>query len=89
MSQGAAAFSRMMKYMQDEYIPQAKIMELNAKHPIIKGLKSLYEKDSESSLLKQCTFQLLENQELIEGNLQDPAAMTGRITDFMEQLLKE
>ncbi|MCK4849493.1 MAG: hypothetical protein KAT16_10725, partial [Candidatus Heimdallarchaeota archaeon] len=89
MSRGAAAFSRMMKYMQDDFTPQAKIMELNAEHPIIKGLKSLYEKDPESSLLKQCTFQLLENQELIEGNLQDPAAMTGRITDFMEQLLKE
>jgi len=89
MSQGAAAFSRMMRYMQDEYTPQAKIMELNAEHSIIKGLKSLYEKDPESSLLKQCTLQLLENQELIEGNLQDPAAMTGRITDFMEELLKE
>jgi len=89
MSQGAAAFSRMMRYMQDEYTPQAKIMELNAEHSIIKGLKSLYEKDPESSLLKQCTLQLLENQELIEGNLQDPASMTGRVTDFMEQLLKE
>jgi molecular chaperone HtpG len=89
MSQGAAAFSRMMRYMQDDYTPQAKIMELNADHPIVKGLKSLYEKDPESSLLKECTFQLLENQELIEGNLQDPAAMTGRITDFMKLLLKE
>ncbi|MHA1443429.1 MAG: molecular chaperone HtpG [Candidatus Hodarchaeales archaeon] len=89
MSQGAAAFTRMMRYMQDEYVPQAKIMELNAEHPIIKGLKSLYEKDPESSLLKQCTFQLLENQELIEGNLQDPATMTGRVIEFMEELLKE
>ena len=89
MSQGAAAFSRMMKYMQDDFTPQAKIMELNANHIIIKGLKSLFEKDPNSSLLKECTFQLLENQELIEGNLQDPAAMTGRITDFMKLLLKE
>ena len=89
MSQGAAAFSRMMKYMQDDYTPQAKIMELNADHVIIKGMKSLYEKDPESSLLKQCTFQLLENQELVEGNLQDPATMTDRITKFLEQLLRE
>jgi len=88
MSQGAAAFSRMMKYMQDDYTPQAKIMELNADHVIIKGMKSLYEKDPESSLLKQCTFQLLENQELVEGNLQDPATMTDRITKFLEQLLR-
>jgi molecular chaperone HtpG len=89
MSQGAAAFSRMMKYMQDDYTPQAKIMELNADHAIIKGLKSLYEKDPESSLLEQCIFQLLENQELVEGNLQDPAAMTDRITKFIELLLKK
>ncbi len=89
MSQGAAAFSRMMRYMQDDFTPQAKIMELNAEHSIIKGLKALYEKDPESSLLKQCTYQLLENQELVEGNLQDPAALTSRVTDFMEQLLRE
>ncbi|MHA2218253.1 MAG: molecular chaperone HtpG [Candidatus Hodarchaeales archaeon] len=89
MSQGAAAFSRMMKYMQDDYTPQAKIMELNADHVIIKGMKSLYEKNPESSLLKQFTFQLLENQELVEGNLQDPASMTDRITKFLELLLKK
>jgi HSP90 family molecular chaperone len=75
--------------MQDDYTPQAKIMELNADHAIIKGLKSLYEKDPESSLLEQCIFQLLENQELVEGNLQDPAAMTDRITKFIELLLKK
>jgi molecular chaperone HtpG len=89
MSQGAAAFSRMMKYMQDDYTPQAKIMELNADHVIIKGIKALYEEDPESTLLKQSIFQLLENQELVEGNLQDPAAMTDRITKFLELLLKK
>jgi molecular chaperone HtpG len=89
MSQGAAAFSRMMKYMQDDYTPQAKIMELNADHVIIKEMKGIYEKDPKSSLLEQCIFQLLENQELVEGNLQDPAAMTDRITKFLELLLKK
>jgi molecular chaperone HtpG len=89
MSQGAAAFTRMMRYMNDTYTPQVKIMEINESHSIIKRLKALYDKNPDSSLLKQSIFQLLENQELLEGNLRDPTEMVNRITDFLNQLLEE
>ena len=89
MSQGAAAFTHMLRYMNEDYTPQAKIMELNANHPVISGLKEIYEKDPDSSLLKQSIIQLLENQELVEGNLQDPAGMANRITSFIQQLLEK
>jgi molecular chaperone HtpG len=89
MSQGAAAFTHMLRYMNEDYTPQAKIMELNVSHPVVSGLKELHEKDPDSSFLKQGIFQLLENQELIEGNLQDPAGMANRITSFIQQLLEK
>ncbi len=89
LGQGAAAYTRMMKYMTEDYIPMAKIMELNSSHPIIIGLKKLFETDPESLLLKKCSFQLLENQELAEGNLKDPNTMITRTTDFMKQLLEK
>ncbi|MHA1994461.1 MAG: molecular chaperone HtpG [Candidatus Hodarchaeales archaeon] len=88
LGQGAAAYSRMMRYMTEDYIPQAKIMELNTTHPIVVGLKKLFENDPESSLLRECCFQLLESQELAEGNLKDVNAMIARTTDFMKQLLE-
>jgi molecular chaperone HtpG len=89
MSQGAAAFTRMMRYMDENYSPQVKIMELNESHSIIERLKTLYEKDPDSSLLNQTIFQLLENQELLEGNLKDPTEMVNRITEFIENMLEE
>ena len=89
LGQGAAAYSRMMRYMTEDYIPQAKIMELNTTHPIVVGLKKLFENDPESSLLRECCFQLLESQELAEGNLKDVNAMIARTTDFMKQLLEK
>ena len=89
MSQGAAAFTRMMRYMDQNFSPQVKIMELNESHSIIKRLKALHEKDPDSSLLRQSIFQLLENQELLEGNLKDPTEMVNRITNFLDQLLEE
>lgn len=89
LGQGAAAYTRMLRYMTEDYVPQAKIMELNTTHPIVVGLKQLFEKNPESSLLKECSFQLLESQELAEGNLKDPAAMIARITDFMKQILEK
>ena len=64
-------------------------MELNISHPIVVGLKELFETDPESSLLRECSFQLLESQELAEGNLKDVNAMIARTTDFMKQLLKK
>ena len=75
--------------MNENYTPQAKIMELNVNHPVILGLKSLYERDQDSSLLKDSILQLLENQELVEGNLQDPARMANRVISFLQQLLEK
>ncbi|MHA2055117.1 MAG: hypothetical protein ACW99F_16160, partial [Candidatus Hodarchaeales archaeon] len=81
--------TRMMRYMDENYSPQVKIMELNESHSIIERLKTLYEKDPDSSLLNQTIFQLLENQELLEGNLKDPTEMVNRITEFIENMLEE
>ena len=89
MSQGAAAFTRMMRYMDQNFSPQVKIIELNESHSIIKRLKALHEKDPDSPLLRQSIYQLLENQELLEGNLKDPTEMVNRITNFLDQLLEE
>jgi molecular chaperone HtpG len=89
LGQGAAAYTRMLKYMTEDYIPQAKIMELNSIHPIIKGMQKLFKEDPKSSLLEEISFQLLESQELAEGNLKDPTAMISRTTTFIQQLLEK
>ncbi|MFX1248422.1 MAG: molecular chaperone HtpG [Promethearchaeota archaeon] len=85
---GTTAFTRVLKYMDENYIPQKKIMEINKDHILIKQLKTLFEKDSESPLLQTYITQLLENQELAEGILQDPTNMIKRVNKLLEQVLE-
>ncbi|MHA2243972.1 MAG: molecular chaperone HtpG [Candidatus Hodarchaeales archaeon] len=84
---GTAAFSRVLKYMDENYVPQKKIMEINADHSLIKRLKNLVEEEPDSPLIQICSLQLLENQELSEGILQDPTEMIKRINQLMQQTL--
>ncbi|MFX1507038.1 MAG: molecular chaperone HtpG [Promethearchaeota archaeon] len=84
---GTTAFTRVLKYMDENYIPEKKIMEINPDHSIVIQLKTLFSKDPESSLLRLCIFQLLENQELAEGSLQDPTELIKRVNQLMKQAL--
>ncbi|MFW9905828.1 MAG: molecular chaperone HtpG [Candidatus Thorarchaeota archaeon] len=84
---GTTAFTRVLKYMDENYIPQKKIMEINPNHSLVIQLKSLFNKDPEASLLRLCVFQLLENQELAEGSLQDPTELIKRVNQLMQQAL--
>ncbi|MFX0182428.1 MAG: molecular chaperone HtpG [Candidatus Hodarchaeota archaeon] len=84
---GTGAFTRVLKYMDDNYVPQKKILEINEDHPLIKQLKNRFDEDSDSSLISLCAFQLLESQELAEGILKDPTDMVSRVTEFMQRAL--
>lgn len=84
---GTTVFTRVLKYMDENYVPQKKIMEINPDHSLIINLNSLFEKDPESPLIQICAFQLLENQELAEGSLQDPTDMIKRVNQLMQQAL--
>ncbi|MFX1517486.1 MAG: molecular chaperone HtpG [Promethearchaeota archaeon] len=86
---GTTAFTRVLKYMDENYIPQKKIMEINPDHSLITQLKSLFEKDPKSTLIQEFAFQLLENQELAEGLLKDPTEMINRVNYFMQQVLEK
>ncbi|MFX0151273.1 MAG: molecular chaperone HtpG [Candidatus Hodarchaeota archaeon] len=86
---GTGAFTRVLKYMDEKYLPQKKIMEINEDHPLIKQLKNHFNDDSDFPLLSMCAFQLLENQELAEGILQDPTDMVNRVIEFMQKALEK
>ncbi|MFW9777679.1 MAG: molecular chaperone HtpG [Candidatus Heimdallarchaeota archaeon] len=74
---GTGTFTRMLKYMDENYVPQKKILEINRDHPLIKGL------DPKSPRFPLQTFMLLEGQELLEGTLQNPTDMVSRIHELM------
>ena len=86
---GTTAFTRVLKYMDENYVPQKKIMEINTNHSIITKLKDLFEKEPESPLIQICALQLLESLELTEGILQDPTEMVKRVNQLMQQALNK
>ncbi len=86
---GMGPFSRVLKYMEDSYIPQKKILEVNKEHPLISQLNRVLEEEPDSPLLEICTLQLFESQELAEGVLQDPTNMINRVNLLMKQALQK
>jgi len=84
---GMGTFTRVMKYMDENFIPQKKIMEINKSHRIIKQLKKMHKRDPEDPLISLNVLLLLESQELTEGSLSEPTQMIKRIYDLMEMLL--
>ncbi|MHA1331441.1 MAG: molecular chaperone HtpG, partial [Candidatus Hodarchaeales archaeon] len=85
---GLGAFTRVLKYMNENYVPQKKIMELNPEHGLIKKMKKIYQKNAEDTLLDLGTLLLLESQELREGILIEPSEMISHVMKLMEKALE-
>ncbi|MHA2248404.1 MAG: molecular chaperone HtpG, partial [Candidatus Hodarchaeales archaeon] len=86
---GMGAFSRVLKYMEESYLPQKKIFEVNKEHLLIIRLNEILQEEPDSPLLELCTLQLFESQELAEGVLQDPTDMIKRINVLMKEALQK
>ncbi|MFX0087965.1 MAG: molecular chaperone HtpG [Candidatus Hodarchaeota archaeon] len=86
---GMGAFSRVLKYMDDSYVPQKKILEVNKEHPLITQLNKVLKEEPDSPLLELCVLQLFESQELAEGILQDPTDMINRVNLLMKEVLQK
>ncbi|NHJ01611.1 MAG: molecular chaperone HtpG [Candidatus Heimdallarchaeota archaeon] len=86
---GMGAFSRAMRYMDQNFTPNKKILEINPNNSLIKEMKTLFNAEPNSVLFEMCVNQLLENQEITDGTLQDPVKLVNRITQFMLRALEK
>ena len=85
MSSGMQRIFQMMD-KEKKGFPDAKVLELNAGHPVITNLAKLREKDS--SLAELATHQILDNA-LLSANLTvDTQSMVNRIYGILEKALK-
>jgi molecular chaperone HtpG len=76
---------RVYRFLKEDFQMPKKILELNPRHPIIAKLNGLEKEDARNALIIE---QIYEDALLIEGLLQDPASMIGRIQKIMEEALK-
>jgi TNF receptor-associated protein 1 len=79
----SAQMRAMMRAMGQEAPATEVKLEINPRHPLIKGLSTLREKDPELS--KMVAAQLLDNALLSAGLLDDSRSMIQRISQIMER----
>jgi molecular chaperone HtpG len=81
----SANLARMMKMLDQQYQPAAKILEINPAHPLLRNLSRLLGHDRQDVLLREITEQVFENCLLVEGLVPKPDALVTRIQGLMER----
>jgi len=77
---------RVYQMVDKQFEMPKKVLELNPRHPIIRGLAVLPEGDSRFLMIAE---QVFENALLVEGLHPDPASMVSRIQDLMASALEK
>lgn len=65
---------------------QPVILEINPKHPIIRGVYDL--REAKPELAKNITEQLVDNALIAAGTLDDPRSMLDRLNGLLTDLVK-
>ncbi|MFK7928750.1 MAG: molecular chaperone HtpG [Myxococcota bacterium] len=77
--------ARILKQANQNVPTSARVLEVNAGHPLIKHLAALQDKGAED-VLKPLTQLLLDEAKLLDGTLDEPAAMGRRVQDLLTQV---
>ena len=84
----SAAMRRMMGMLEAGRSPELppQKLEINASHPIIRGLASA--RETQPALAKMIAHQLFDNALISAGILDDPRAMIGNLNSIMQEALE-
>ncbi|WP_018124294.1 molecular chaperone HtpG [Desulfovibrio oxyclinae] len=80
-----SSMDKVMRHIQKDTSIPAKVMEINPDHPLTRNLIRIYEADAQDPFVEQAARQLYESALLLEGYLQDPHALVGRIQSLLTQ----
>ncbi|SKA98265.1 molecular chaperone HtpG [Paucidesulfovibrio gracilis DSM 16080] len=81
--QVTSSMDKIMRVMsKDTSVPQ-KALEVNPDHPLLRNMIEIYKKDRKDPFIEQAAEQLYESALLLEGYLNDPHALVGRIQNLL------
>jgi molecular chaperone HtpG len=84
----SAYMEKILKATGQESPEVKRVLELNVAHPVIEGMKKLFEKDKTSSSLKNYSAVLLDMAIIAEGGkIEDPASFSRTMSGLMEKAL--
>jgi TNF receptor-associated protein 1 len=87
-SYGTHSMQKMMQMMtQDQGSIPPGILELNSKHPVIKGINEL--RQAEDPFAAAAAEQVLENAQIAAGLIVDPRGMVNRLYNILERAVTQ
>ncbi len=78
-----SSMEKLMKAMNKDNSIPTKTMEVNADHPLLRSMLEIYKVNPEDEFISLSANQLLESALLLEGYLNDPHALVGRIQSLL------
>jgi molecular chaperone HtpG len=79
----AASLQKVMRMIGQDYATPPKLLEINPGHPLIQRMGVLAKQAPQPALLQELAEQMLDNCLLMEGLLEHPERMVGRIQSLM------
>ncbi|TVQ94472.1 MAG: molecular chaperone HtpG [Deltaproteobacteria bacterium] len=76
---------RILKQANQAVPTSRRVLEVNPKHPLIQHLAALHER-GEDQVVEPLTRLLLDEARLLDGSLDEPAAMGRRVQDLLQQV---
>lgn len=76
---------RILKQANQAVPTSRRVLEVNPKHPLIQHLVTLHER-GDQAVVEPLSRLLLDEARLLDGSLEEPAAMGRRVQDLLEQV---
>lgn len=81
--QMTSSMEKIMKAMNKDNTIPTKTMEINADHPLLRSMLNIFKVNADDDFIALSSRQLLESALLLEGYLNDPHALVGRIQSLL------
>ncbi len=78
-----SSMEKIMKAMNKDNSIPTKTMEINADHPLLRSMLEIFKVNADDDFIALSSRQLLESALLLEGYLNDPHALVGRIQSLL------
>ncbi|SDK58396.1 molecular chaperone HtpG [Maridesulfovibrio ferrireducens] len=78
-----SSMEKIMKVMNKDSSVPTKTMEINADHPLLRSMLEIFKVNADDEFIELSSRQLLESALLLEGYLNDPHALVGRIQNLL------
>ncbi len=78
-----SSMDKIMRIVSKDSTLPKKILEVNPDHELMRNLIKVFQNDPADPFIEQASRQLFESAMLLEGYLQDPHALVGRIQDLL------